>query len=69
MPQKWSSTNRKVGNLRAYFKNENKFGLKIENKITILFKSEKNYCNKLITSLVVEGKVIKDQNNIAKAQQ
>ncbi len=27
-----------------------------------------NYCNKLITSLEVDGKIIKDQLNIAKAQ-
>ncbi len=27
-----------------------------------------NYCNKLISSLELDGKLIKDQNNIAKAQ-
>ncbi len=27
-----------------------------------------NYCNKLISSLEVDGKLIKDQNNIAKAE-
>ncbi len=29
---------------------------------------KKNYCNKLITSLEVDGKIIKDEKNIAQAQ-